>query len=317
MRHHIRAFAPVLASLLVLASAAPRVRAAEPDAWPGVTVTALNDGWRDESGYRGAGVLVTAVTPSSAADQVGIVAGDVLVSIGTVALRDAGDLDKARDRVDPSHDIPVVIARNNGRLMTVKNIEGVPTPADQAEAEDNADAAPAPAAEVAPAPDAAPEAAPAPEAAAAPEAAPAAPETPAAPADPWAAFGARCADLNADLAAALGVSADAGVLVLSVTNGGAAERAGIRAGDVITEAAGEPVTDAAALAVALNGLGAGLALHTQRGDAERDVTASLVAHAAPSSAASDDDEAGALRDELQSLRREIELLRAERGQRSN
>jgi predicted metalloprotease with PDZ domain len=56
-------------------------------------------------------------------------------------------------------------------------------------------------------------------------------------------LGVRCENLSLDLAKALGAKPGQGVLVLTVTTGSPADRAGIRPGDVITYAADQQVAD--------------------------------------------------------------------------
>lgn len=63
---------------------------------------------------------------------------------------------------------------------------------------------------------------------------------------PW--LGARTQAVTSDIAHTLGQSAPRGVLVADVWPGAAAERAGLRQGDVILEVAGQPVTDEGAVA---------------------------------------------------------------------
>ena len=64
-------------------------------------------------------------------------------------------------------------------------------------------------------------------------------------------LGVRLVQTTPQLREALGVEGEHGALVLEVERGGAAERAGLRAGDVLTRVAGKPVGDAAAILDAL------------------------------------------------------------------
>ncbi len=64
-------------------------------------------------------------------------------------------------------------------------------------------------------------------------------------------LGVRLVETTPQLREALGVDAERGALVLEVEHGGAAEKAGLRAGDVVTRVAGKPVGDAAEILDAL------------------------------------------------------------------
>jgi len=79
--------------------------------------------------------------------------------------------------------------------------------------------------------------------------------------DPWPPWtrptavrlGVRVVGTTAQLRKTLGVSAAKGALVLEVASDGPAARAGLEAGDVLTEVAGKPVGDAADILEALAG----------------------------------------------------------------
>src|SRR5919198_5635819 len=66
-------------------------------------------------------------------------------------------------------------------------------------------------------------------------------------------LGVRLIETTAQLREALGVEADRGMLVLEVEAHGPAEKAGLRAGDVLTRVAGKPVGDATEVLDALDG----------------------------------------------------------------
>lgn len=67
-------------------------------------------------------------------------------------------------------------------------------------------------------------------------------------------LGLRLRDLNDDLASYFGVDRDTGVLVLDVDGESAAEKAGVKAGDVIVAVDGKPVTASSAVAEAVDGV---------------------------------------------------------------
>jgi serine protease Do len=254
-----------------------------PGAWLGVKVVALNPGWREQYSYSGAGVRVTEVEAQSPADHIGIVRGDILVAVGNTSLKTEADLATARVRMDPSQATPVIIARHDGSLIKIRNLDAV-APASSGDVEPDESVTP-----LATAADAQ---------------------------DPLATLGIQCAPVNHDLATALGVTKDEGLLVLQVTAGGCADRVGIRCGDVISAAGDKRVATVEALGSALRPKPAEITLHTLRRTDERDVTVSLVTPPTPASesaTASAGAEQEAMHKELQTLRQEIEALRAQLG----
>ena len=291
--------------------------------WIGVTVKPLSDGLREQWDYRGAGVMVTAVEPGSPAELAGIMRGDVLVVLGSVSLRSKYDFDEAQARVVPGEPVSVVIARDKGRIIHIVNLdlEEPPTPAAAAPQESAQPAVtPEATAEAAPAPVASQAAAPAP-VAAAPVASPAAPAAVSAPAKPI--FGARCEPLGADLAAALGVPVDRGVLVLAVPIGSPADLAGFRAGDVISQVGEEAVGTGDELEKALAASSGSSWLRFYRHGNEREVevrpaTVQTNLDDRIERDASRDREIEELRDTVRALRMELRRLRTElEGMRSD
>ena len=96
---------------------------------------------------------------------------------------------------------------------------------------------------------------------------------------PW--LGARLQSVTPDMARTLGLAAPSGALVADLWPGAAAERAGLKQGDVVTAADGAPIVDAAALnyAVGTRRPGDTLRLTVRRGAAQQPIT--LRAEAAP------------------------------------
>jgi C-terminal processing protease CtpA/Prc len=341
MAHLIRGFTAA-AAIAIIATAgwttSSRAEMTGPGSWMGVKVVSLNGGWR------GAGVRVTEVEVASPADRIGIEPGDILVAVGWTTLKHEDDLTIARSHVDPGKPIPVVIARDNGSSMTIKNLEPITgaTLAASATTSTAAPAAPArdtPISESAVVDTVATTAATAETTASMPTtttdgaagAAAAgavvlamsdAPPTDSATAgsasdstsaekDPLAVLGLQVTNLNHDLATALGDSTEGGVLVLQVTPGEGADRAGIHGGDVITTADKVAVSSPEDLASALRAAPSGVSLHVFRRGDERDLTVSLIPPPTPptDSAAAMSAQQKAMEAELKSLRKEIEELR--------
>ena len=87
-----------------------------------------------------------------------------------------------------------------------------------------------------------------------------------------------------ELRRAVGLPERDGLLVRAVEDGGPADRAGVRTGDLLVEAGGRPLATADDLHEALDGLApdAPLALRVVRGTDELDVTVSFARDAAQS-----------------------------------
>jgi membrane-associated protease RseP (regulator of RpoE activity) len=305
----------------------------------GVRVATLSEVQRDRSGYTADGVLVTGVDPEGAAARAGIVRGDILVVVGSVTLRSTADLDKAESKLTPGEEASVVVARNGGRMIKVMSLVPVPqvesgdaTPTTDLDEHakppvpwEHPDAVPPAASQVAPKSVTAPaaEAAPAEPTEQKPTTPMPAPEresaaTAAPEATSLATLGLECQDLDADLAAALGVSASTGAVVLRVKPESPAAAGGIKAGDVITRLGDEPVRGVENLGATLSRLGRSAAWRVQRQGEEREV--SLAPPPPPVAAAPQVDASGSspedrtaiiaeLRTEVESLRSEVNRLR--------
>jgi len=104
---------------------------------------------------------------------------------------------------------------------------------------------------------------------------------------PW--LGARTQSVTSDLARSLGLPLPQGALVADVWPNGPAARAGLRQGDVILQADGRPIVDAAALnyAIQTRRPGESIPLQIRRGDG-REQTVTLRAEAAPATPARDE-----------------------------
>ncbi len=155
-------------------------------------------------------------------------------------------------------------------------------------------------------------------------------------------LGVRVEKLTDDLAQALGVTGDEGVLVVQVLEDTPAQKAGVRAGDVIVRVGGESVSDPDGLVKALRGHDGGVNIVLLRKGMRRTIKAELdkarsgdgmfygrngkrfniripepgktpqvYRWKAKDEAGSDED----LREELRQLRRELQELRRELGEK--
>jgi len=142
-------------------------------------------------------------------------------------------------------------------------------------------------------------------------------------------LGVRVEDLSDDMAQALGVTSGKGALVMQVNEDTPAQRAGIRAGDVIVGVGGDDVDDADDLVKALDGKDGKVTIELLRKGDRRTVTAELDSQSAwdrnwiripePGGGTrgfrwrtgdSSDDET-ALRQEIEDLKKELQELREE------
>jgi len=296
----------IAVALLALPALCPVLRgdeapAAGRGAWIGVSARGLTDEWREREEYWARGIMVVEVVRGSAADQAGMSPGDVLVSVDSHTLQNPGDLTEAEATMEPGRAVPVVLARDGGRMIKIFNLEPGTVPV--------AEAVPTP-------PVTGPEAA-----AATPGTADAPPA--AAHRNGAADLGVRCENLGYDLAEALGTVEGQGVLVLNVTSGSPADLAGIRPGDVISWVGGQPVADVDRLDHAVATASSPVAIVTRRGQTTRNATAEFAAPAATESHGETATTATralelpgdalvlALRDEVLSLRDEVSKLREE------
>jgi S1-C subfamily serine protease len=117
-----------LAALLAALTITCAVAHAESDAPPaggarlGLAVAQLSDTWRQANDYKSSGVLVVGVDPSGRAAKSGILAGDVLVSVGGRTMREPSDLGYAERSLAPGLVVSVVLARDGGRSIKIFNL---------------------------------------------------------------------------------------------------------------------------------------------------------------------------------------------------
>ena len=236
-----RTLGSMLAGVLVLAGLA-LANPAGAAGWLGVYSQDITPELRDGMNYNGAGALVTRVVPDSPADRGGVERGDVIVQVGA---RDIGSPEQLIDVVGASaagSTIDLLVVRDGAKKSLRATLASRPDSGDSEEA-------------------------------------PPMPHmrmhmtTPEAPhghvmerhrlesgdADELLSqlpqmlggamagrgrLGVRIESLSPDLASYFGPRDSMGALVLEVTDGSPAEKAGIRAGDVITRLDGKPVEDA-------------------------------------------------------------------------
>ena len=309
---HLKRFGVGIATGLVALSALSAisqggdVSASNQTTWIGVTVKPLSSELRRQWDYRGAGMMVTAVDEGSPAERAGIVRGDVLVVLGSVSLRSMADFEEAQSRVHAGDPVSLVVARDQGRMVHIVNLDvDAPPPPTPPAVEPEGPTPPDPQLEVK----------------ATPSEAPAAVVTPAVvqAAQPKQAWGGRCETLSKEMASALGVSVESGVVVLAVSSGSPADQAGIRAGDVISQVGGQNVASSDDVEKAFSDASSSILVRDHRKDEERNVEVRFGAAAAAAPASTDqlqrdadrDREIEELKDTVRSLRMEVRRLRTE------
>jgi C-terminal processing protease CtpA/Prc len=257
-------------ALLLIGLASSDPVAAKDVTWLGVYTQEVTPELREGLNYNGSGVLVSRVIPGSPAAKAGLRRGDVIVRVGSRNVDSHDELSELVRTSPSGRTVDVQIVRDGRRDVLSVTLEsrddeelgfgdrdGDPTPApralqrDDAEADDDdrddaedddgeiddedddRDVPPLPRA-------------------------PRAPRSPSAPLDSddvlglrdmagmlgRGRLGVRVQTLNPDLASYFGARGTRGALVLHVTEDSPAQRAGIRAGDVVTRLGSRSIDDA-------------------------------------------------------------------------
>ncbi len=258
---------------------------AKAKAWLGVYSQEFTDALRDGLDYKGDGVLVNRVVPQSPADRAGLRKGDVIVRLNSRPVRTPEDLSNLVLAENPGQSIALEIVRNgekrtlNARLATRPSEDGQTRARGRSDQEGEGFEAP----ETPEAPDMSdmPDM-PTP---VVPEVrgrvAPRAFRFETTPRDFPGMFtgrgrlGVRLEDLNPDLAGALGSPEGKGALVVEVIKDTPAERAGLKAGDVITAVGSSKVYDSNDVIEALSGADQKVTLSVVRRGARRTLEAQL------------------------------------------
>jgi serine protease Do len=182
------------------------------------------------------GALVQNVVPRGPAAKGGVQSGDLVVSLNGAPVESSGQLTRAVALVPPGEQVNLVVVRKGGEKKQL-SFKVAQRPEDEgvaARGEGGAE-----------------------------EGAPEKQENK----NPK--LGVSLAPLTAEMARELGVGADEGVVVASVTEGGPAQRAGVRRGDVIIEMNRQPVKKVEDIAAAVGKMKEGdmALLRVRRGDA--------------------------------------------------
>lgn len=267
----------VLLSLAMAGAMAGRAAAqASATPWLGVTTQEITSELREGLDYQGSGVIVNRVIPDSPAERAGMRKGDVIVSFNSRIIDSPSELVDVVRSARVGQTVAVTVVRDGSRRTLSARLAEWPQNIDD-EQLDQPSPAPAPRA-------------------------PGAPRAPQEPSTPRAnrfelnvrdfdlfdgdgtlmlrsmgrgRLGVQIQNLNAGLGEALGVPDGKGVLVLEVVKDTPAERAGMKAGDVITRVGDTTVADVDDLHRALGDRDGHVAITVMRRGARRTVDAEL------------------------------------------
>jgi membrane-associated protease RseP (regulator of RpoE activity) len=131
------AFLGLVLLALGLVAAAPRVSRAADTPWLGVTLQSLNDGLRDGMGYDGEGVLVSRVLQGSPADRAGLRKGDVIVSLNGRSAESPEQLTRLVRDARVGQTVALVVVRDGDRRTLSARLASRPEDADLPDDEGN------------------------------------------------------------------------------------------------------------------------------------------------------------------------------------
>ncbi len=247
---------PVLARPSAAKDASDEAAARSQRAWLGVYTQPLDSDLRDEFKYRGDGVLVNRVVPDSPADKAGLEKGDIITSFNGRSVNSPTALADAVSDGKDGQSVSVRLVRDGqSRTITAKlatrdadddsgpgdvEVEIPKGMHDMGDMHDMAMGLPG--------------------------------------VMRWMGrgrLGVQTGELNPDLGSYFGVPSGKGVLVMSVVKDSPAEKAGIKAGDVITKVNDKSVADAGELIEALPSDGGKVAVTVVRKGATRTITAEI------------------------------------------
>lgn len=126
---------PVLATMLIVVgvtglSTVPALAQDRAEAWLGVMTQSLDDGLREGLDYRGEGVLVSQVVGDSPASRAGIRKGDILVSVNSRGVESPGELSEVIRGARVGQSASIVLVRDGQRRTVSARLAERPDDAD-------------------------------------------------------------------------------------------------------------------------------------------------------------------------------------------
>jgi serine protease Do len=197
--------------------------------WLGVVTQSLNEGLREGMEYEGEGVLITQVVDDGPADRAGVRKGDILVSLNSRSVGSPGDLTRMIRESRVGQSVTIVLFRDGRRRTVTPRLAERPERVDLPEIEELRDL-------------------------------PERFEHDFGPMMRWNSgegdgqsfvfrgmgrgrLGVRLEDLGSDLGSYFDVPGGGGALVVEVMKDTPAERAGLKAGDVLTQIGDRKISD--------------------------------------------------------------------------
>lgn len=251
---------------------------ADETTWLGVYTQSISDGLRDGIDYDGdGGVLVNRVVDGSPADEAGIEKGDVIVSVNSRAVDSPDALARIVRASRPGQSVAIRIVRDGDAQTLTARLEARPSGNDSDDGMDFEWETPTP-----PAPHAAPRAPRTPRAPRVERFNMPSPETPETPrmrmfqmSPGRGRLGVRVETLSPELGDYFDAPEGRGVVVMEVVKGSAAEKAGLKAGDVVTHVGSRAIADTDDLVDALNDEDGRVSLTVVRKGTKRTIEATL------------------------------------------
>lgn len=225
--------------------------------WLGVVTQSLDEDLKDGLGYTGDGVLVNRVADDSPAAKAGIKQGDVIVSMNGKTVSDPDDLQELVRSAKPGDKVSITIARDNKQQQLSATLVGRPN--DMSWGDDSHRIVIRESPEMRLDLDNMP-------------------DLMELPGMGHGRLGVQLEDLNSDLGGYFSVPDGKGALVMSVVDGSAADKAGLKAGDVIVKIGDKAIEDSDDATRAIRSSDGATPIEVVRKGKRTTLTATLTTH---------------------------------------